>query len=264
MFVVGAQDQISERTAKPDLSNCQLLTNVQDAGVLRVAVNFDMPGFACRKADSSGLEGFEIDLARRIAKDIFGCANESVDSHLQLVETRSADRGLALTENKVDLVVSNFTITEERKKQLAFAGTYLSTKHAPVLSAKSPNIESLVDLADRVIAVVEGTTDHDILNGLGAHCETAPFPTVTECLAALDAGKVDAFWSSTTANVGYINDPRAVRTEGSLKLGGEVWAIGLRQGNEESESFLNSVIADLLGSGELFASLNHWAPKPHI
>lgn len=65
----------------------------------------------------------------------------------------------ALLEGKGDVIASNFTITPERAKKVAFSDPYISDVNEVIVSGpQSPEISSLDDLSGRELLVVEGSS----------------------------------------------------------------------------------------------------------
>src|SRR5687768_9975065 len=73
--------------------------------------------------DNGKYVGFDIDIARYIAASL-GYAG---DQRIEFVQLATEDRIPALQSGQVDMVVSSFSITEERQKLVSFAGPYFVT-----------------------------------------------------------------------------------------------------------------------------------------
>jgi len=67
-------------------------------------------------------QGFEVTLAEALSKDIFGGKAGKVEC----VPVKASERLKALEENKVDMVLATFTITNERKQLVDFTTPYFS------------------------------------------------------------------------------------------------------------------------------------------
>ena len=90
--------------------------------------------FGYRDPGSGRLEGFDIDLAREIARAIFGDPDR-ID--LQVVE--AGQRESALESGQVDLIVRTFSITCERKENIDFSTTYFDAKQNILATKGSRN-----------------------------------------------------------------------------------------------------------------------------
>ena len=85
------------------------LEKIKENGVIRIGVFSDKPPFGY--VDENGdNQGYDVYLAKRIAKDLLGD-----ESKIEFVLVEAANRVEYLESNKVDLILANFTVTDERK-----------------------------------------------------------------------------------------------------------------------------------------------------
>ena len=92
---------------------------IVERGRLVVGVDQGTNLFGSRNPATGELEGFDIDLAREFARSIFGDPNR-----VDLRVVTAAERETALQEGQVDLVVRTYSITCDRKNQVAFSTPY--------------------------------------------------------------------------------------------------------------------------------------------
>ncbi|MFL7906061.1 transporter substrate-binding domain-containing protein [Azospirillum argentinense] len=95
------------------------LDDIKKAGVLRVAAFDSNPPFGFIDQKSKQIVGLDVDYAKALA--------DKLGVTLELRSTNPANRIPLLTSGKVDFVLANFTITEERAKQLDFSIPYFSS-----------------------------------------------------------------------------------------------------------------------------------------
>lgn len=86
---------------------------IKDRGALSAGVKVDVPKFGYKDPKTNVIEGFEIDLVKALAKEIFGDPDK-----IKLQAVTAKTRGPLLDSGDVDMVVATFTITEDRKKRL--------------------------------------------------------------------------------------------------------------------------------------------------
>lgn len=91
------------------------LEQIQQRGVLRVAVPQDFPPFGSVGTDLQP-QGYDIDMAHYLA--------DKMKLKLQLVPVTSANRVPYLQTDKVDLVISSLGKNPEREKAIAFSRAY--------------------------------------------------------------------------------------------------------------------------------------------
>ena len=102
------------------------LEQIRQSGVVRIGVRDAHPPLC--ESNNGKFEGFEIDLANAIAKEIFG----KKEGRIEFIPLSVNDRIPFLQENKLDLVIGLFSITAERKRKINFSIPYLSEGNATV------------------------------------------------------------------------------------------------------------------------------------
>ncbi|MET9909957.1 glutamate ABC transporter substrate-binding protein [Streptomyces sp. NPDC006476] len=139
------------------------------------------------------LEGFDIDLAHQIAKDLLG------DPDLVSFKAIPTNQRIpAIQHGEVDMVVRTMTITCDRLKQVAFSAPYFSTGQQ-VLAPKTSTITGYDDsLAGKKVCSAKGSTAYDNLKAdRGAKFPASTdistqVPNQLDCLVKLQLGEVDA------------------------------------------------------------------------
>ncbi|MBR1832319.1 MAG: transporter substrate-binding domain-containing protein, partial [Ruminiclostridium sp.] len=125
------------------------LDEIKAAGTVNIGVFSDKNPFGY--VDENGeYQGYDVYFAERIGKDL------GVD--INYVSTEAASRVEYLETGKVDIVLANFTVTEERAQKVDFALPYMNVALG-VVSPDSRVITSLDELgADDQVIVISGTT----------------------------------------------------------------------------------------------------------
>ena len=95
------------------------LDDIKKNGVLRAAVFDSNQPFGFLDAKTKKINGLDVEYAEAIAKKL--------GVKLELVPTNPANRIPLLVSGKADIVAANFTITEERAKQIDFSQPYFAT-----------------------------------------------------------------------------------------------------------------------------------------
>jgi ABC-type amino acid transport/signal transduction systems, periplasmic component/domain len=157
---------------------------------LRIAVWEDVPYMFFRDPVTNVRSGFEIEIAKAIA-DGLGFDEDRID----WVTIRNLpDRQSILGEDRADMVVAAFSITDERKKYVEFAGPYMLVPQAVLVrrDRKKP-LETITDLRapDVHVCTTTGSTSEGALKGKGITPD--PVDTNADCMAGMKSGKYDAF-----------------------------------------------------------------------
>ena len=134
----GAQDG-STRTVE----------DIQADGKIVIGVFSDKNPFGY--VDENGeYQGYDIYFGNQLAKDM--------GVEVEYVSTEPANRVEYLETGKVDMILANFTVTDERAQKVDFCNPYMNVSLG-VVSPKDAVVESLDDLgADDAIIVIAGTT----------------------------------------------------------------------------------------------------------
>jgi putative glutamine transport system substrate-binding protein len=157
---------------------------IKNAGVLKVGVKSDVPGFGLLNTATNAYEGFEIELSKLIANEIFGDPGK-----VAFTPVTAKTRGPLLDNGELDLIIATFTVTEERKLTYNFSTTYY-TDAVGMLVKKSAGIKGLADLNGKTIGVAQSATSRAAIDeaakAVGATLNFSEFATYPEIKAALD------------------------------------------------------------------------------
>ncbi|MFD0364890.1 glutamate ABC transporter substrate-binding protein [Nocardia sp. GCM10030253] len=211
-------------------------------GRLRVGVDQNTYLFGFRNPTTGQLEGFDIDIAREIARDLFGDPDK-----IELRSVAAADRIPALRNKQVDLIVRTFSATCERRRDIDFSGVYYRAAQR-ILAPKNSGIKTAADLADKVVCVTRGTTAPGPLFGLPEKPTIMGAGNWTDCLAALQQGHVDALSGDDPILFGLVAQDRNLEVVGEA-IGTGAYAVGIAQGNPELVRFVNGVLERIRTDG---------------
>lgn len=156
-------------------------TEPNSKDVLRFSTAADYPPFEYN--DHGVLKGFDIDLARLIAKELGKKAvfnNTSFNTVLA-----------SLNSGQADAAIATITITEERQKQFDFSITYYFETMAALYPKQHP-IKQVTQLKGKKVAVQLGSVIALWLQDHYPHVECITFDNNNQAVEALKAGHVDA------------------------------------------------------------------------
>lgn len=226
---------------------------IKDRGTLKVGVKVDVPKFGYKDPKTSKIDGFEIDLAKEMAKKIVGDPEK-----IELTPVTAKTRGPLLDNGNVDMDISTFTITEERKQSYNFSDPYY-TDGVGLLVKKAPGYQSLKDLNGKKIGVAQSATSKKAVqeeaDKLGIKVTFQEFATYPEIKAALDSGRVDAFSVDRSILFGYLDDSTTMLQD---KFSPQLYGIATKKGNDGLAKLVNDTVGELKKSGELDKLIKKW------
>ncbi|MCY7367854.1 MAG: transporter substrate-binding domain-containing protein [Chamaesiphon sp.] len=158
------------------------LKEIQQRKKLIVAVKDNLPLLGFRDRDGN-LQGLEIDIARKLATEIFGNA-ESV----QLLPVTNQDRLKVAIEGNVDLTIARVTATATRSRVVDFSRAYYLDGTAVI--TKQANITKNSDLAGKKIAVLNNSTTIATLQYIIPQAQLVGVNSYQQAQDLLKTGKV--------------------------------------------------------------------------
>jgi polar amino acid transport system substrate-binding protein len=155
-------------------------------GALVVGVREDFPPLGYLDANGKNT-GFEVDLARYLARQLLGD-----EGKLRLVTVSAGDRLTAIISGSADLLIAAVTATEDRAAVIGFSEPYFLSGTL-LLVPRNSSIQDLRDVQGKRVAVLEGSIQEGGLDPAVPEAIRVKFWRVAEAVAALQAGRVDAF-----------------------------------------------------------------------
>ncbi|WP_408637391.1 glutamate ABC transporter substrate-binding protein [Nocardia aurea] len=204
-------------------------------GRVRIGVDQDTYLFGFRNPATGQLEGFDIDIAREIARALFGDPDK-----IELRSVTAAERMTSLREKEVDLIVHTFSATCERRREIDFSAVYYRATQR-ILVPKGSTIRSKDDLGGKRVCVVKGATSAARLFSLPVEVTVIGVTNWTDCLAALQQGDVDAISSDDTILLGLKAQDRNLEMVGD-SIGSEAYVVGVAKDTPDLVRFVNGVL----------------------
>ncbi|MEU4095345.1 bifunctional serine/threonine-protein kinase/glutamate ABC transporter substrate-binding protein [Streptomyces sp. NPDC026673] len=242
------------RDEGPDLSASATIRTARERGYLIVGVKKDQPGLSEESGTAKdGYEGFDIDLARAIARHL---GFDKVQ--FTVVDTQS--REYFLNAGYVDYIVASYSITEQRKKEVAFAGPYYQAGQ-DFLVRSDASVNSVQDLFGREVCTVTDSTPAERLRTQYPQIKTEQQVSYGLCVDELLKGKVDAVSTDDIILAGYrAQHTKQLRLLG-VPFGTEEYGVGLQQNEPELKHAICDAIKEDISSGAWRASyVKHLKP----
>jgi glutamate transport system substrate-binding protein len=219
------------------------MARLNQAGRVTVGVKYDQPGIGFKNPATGELEGFDIEIAKMLA----GAMGIKPDD-IVWKETVSKNREPFIQNGTVDMVLASYSITDERRKEVSFAGPYYVTGQQLLVAKDDASIKGPRDLAGKKVCSVTGSTSiKTVQEDYGA--QPIPFATYRECVSQLLNGSVDAVTTDGAILLGY-----AAQQPDKLKVVGpefseERYGIGIKKGDAAFQRFLNDQLRAMFADG---------------
>lgn len=227
------------------------LTEIEQRGQLIVAVKDNVRPLGFRDA-TGRLQGLEIDIARRLAKELLGNPEAVV---LQPVVNR--DRLRVVLEDQVDLAIARVTITDSRARLVDFSIPYY-LDGAGIIT-KDASINFLSDLENQTIAVLKGSSTIPVIKYALPDAQFVGVNSYQEALSLLEAGDANAFAADQSVLTGWVQEYPDYRLL-PYRLSGAALAIVMPKGLQYTElrQQVNQAIARWQAEGWLAERAAAW------
>ena len=213
---------------------------LQKDGKVRIGVFADKPPFGYVDADGKN-QGFDVYIAKRFAKDLLGD-----ESKAEFVLVDAASRVAYLESNKVDIIMANFTVTDERKEKVDFANPYMKLSFGIVSPDSAPvtSIDQLKEKGKKLI-VAKGTTAETYFTKQYPEIELLKFDQYTEIFAALKDGRGAAIANDNTELIAWAKSNPGFTVSIPAFGGQDTIAPAVAKGNTELLNWINSELETL-------------------
>jgi polar amino acid transport system substrate-binding protein len=227
----------------------QTVDDIIKRGTVQIAVDPTSAPFGVTGTDGQP-DGFDVDVAKLVAKYL--------GVKLELVPVTSQNRIPYLLTNRVDMVISLFSVTPERALQVSFSSPYAAV--GTIITARADKkIGGFGDLKGLKVGVPRGTIPDNLLTKMAPpDVQIVRFDDEATSIQALVTGQVDALGSSTTALL-VLNRGKAQKEfERKITLVENHFGIGVRRGQLDLLQWLNTFMYAIRANGELNAITEKW------
>ncbi len=209
--------------------------DIKSSGEINIGVFSDKNPFGYVDNDGN-YKGYDVYFAERIAKDL--------GVTLKLTPVEAASRVEFLETAKVDIILANFTVTDERAEKVDFALPYMKVALG-VVSPDSAVIKSPEELSGKTLIVVKGTTAESYFTENYPDVELQKYDEYNEAYSALQDGRGDAFSTDNTEVLAWAKSNPGF-TVGVDSLGSiDAIAPAVTKGNSSLLEWLNNEIKTL-------------------
>jgi glutamate transport system substrate-binding protein len=225
-----------------------IVGKAQSQKKLVIGVKADQPGLGLQTG--STYEGFDVEVAKIVAKGLGVDAN-----NIEWKTTVSANREPFIQQGTVDLVVATYTINDERKQKINFAGPYFIAGQDLLVKADS-TLAGPEALDGKTVCSVTGSTPAKRIQTEHPKAKLQQFDSYSKCLPLLENGQVDAVTTDDIILAGYAAQSQYA---GKFKVVGkpfstEPYGIGLKKDDKAGCEKVNEILKTAASDGSYKAA----------
>jgi len=252
IFLISSHKTKAEDTSK--LLDSKAVQKIVKRGTLNVGVKQDVPNFGYYSAKTNTYEGMEVDLAKKIAKELKVKVN--------YIPVTTQTREPLMDNGTIDLLIATYTINDERKASYAISNPYYYDQIGFLVQTKS-GYKKLSDLNGKTIGVSQGSSakaaveEYASANNLKFnYVQLGSYP---ELAVSLYAYRIDAFAGDKSILSGYESDKTKILDEGFKT---QEYGIASSKSNQELIDYTNDLLAKWQKDGSLQKLYDKYHLKP--
>lgn len=219
-----------------------LMRQIQDRGRLVAAVPRDVLGLGYLDPATNQLVGLDPDIARQVARAIFGD-----EQHIEFKLVTNAQRFSAPANGTVDLTSYGATVTCARWQIVSFSSIYYLAGQR-LLVPRDSTASSIDDLGGKRVCTVGATTSVETVQKVPSHPIAVLADDPADCLVLLQEGRADAILFDDTVLAGFVAQDPYVKVIGP-KLTQEPYGIAMNLQHPEFVRFVNAVLEQIRANG---------------
>lgn len=211
---------------------------------VRIGIKYDQPGLGFKDGDT--YTGFDVDVAKYVAKELGYEENQ-----IEWVESPSANRENMLSNGQVDMIFATYSITDQRKESVGFAGPYFVAGQDLLVSKDNTDIQGPEDLEGKNLCSVTGSTSaQKIKDQYAGTVNLVEQGGYADCVTMLGSGGVDAV---TTDDIILAGLAATDANSGKFKVVGnpfteEKYGVGIPKDSDQCQA-INDAITKMIDDG---------------
>jgi glutamate transport system substrate-binding protein len=207
-------------------------------GKVVIGVKNDQPNLGYLNPTTNKYEGFDVEIARLVAAKLGFDPATKID--YQAIP--SASREQAIINGQVDYYVGTYTINDDRKKQISFAGPYFIAGQDLLVRADDNSITGPDTLKGKRVCSATGSTPIKRVREQNLTDRIVEFQNYSQCVDQLLANQVDAVTTDDAILKGYAaQDPRHLKVVGKT-FSKEPYGIGLQHDDAALRNRVNDIL----------------------
>jgi polar amino acid transport system substrate-binding protein len=210
-----------------------------------------------RNPFSGELEGFDVDMAREVARAVFGDPDA-----IQFKVLTSEQRIPALENREVDIVVRTMTVNCDRWQKVNFSTVYYQAGQR-VLVPSNSDVTGIESLGGKRVCATKGSSSLANVAAAPSKPVAVSVPNWTDCLVMLQQGQVDAISTDDTILAGFAAQDPYTKVVGP-QFTAEPYGMAFPKADEDFVRFVNALLERLRADGTWARLHQRWlgAPPP--
>ncbi|MDQ8707955.1 transporter substrate-binding domain-containing protein [Streptomyces sp. LHD-70] len=235
-----------------ELTDSETIRAAREDGELKIGVKDNQPGLSDNTGteDSPSWVGFDVDFGRNIGRKL-GFEKDQI----KFIEVNTVDREHRLTSTDVDIVVSSYSITDDREKKVDFAGPYFRTDQGMLVYTESfeGDIDEPQDLPEGTeVCTVGESISEDVMKKFPR--EKFDLNNVTsyqECIEALHVKEdINVMVTDRPILAGFLKENHLLSLVRTPIVGSVTnWGVGMRKGDPALRHFVCESIDEQIENG---------------
>ncbi len=212
---------------------------MQQRGRVVMGVRNDQPGLGFQDATTGQYAGFDIEIARLVAAQL-GFGADKIDYKV----VPSAAREDTIERGEIDYMVGTYTINDNRKQRVSFAGPYYIAGQSLLVRSDDNSITSKDTLQGKRVCSVTGSTPIQRVRdqGLTQPENIVEFQTYSQCVDQLLNNQVDVVTTDDAILKGFASQqPDRLKVVGE-PFSTEPYGIGLKRDDTALRNKINDIL----------------------
>ncbi|MEM9136486.1 MAG: transporter substrate-binding domain-containing protein [Cyanobacteria bacterium P01_F01_bin.42] len=182
---------------------------IEQRGTVKIGVKDNLPLLGFRQP-SGELTGFEIELAKKITRSIWG---DRVT--IEYVPLLNQNRLAAVTDGTVDMAIANLHATDTRRRVVLFSQPYLTSRTAFITLLPQSNLASL---GSGTVGVLQGSVAIGRVRTSLPGAKLLGIESYGEALEKLKSKKIDSFAGDALILKGWEHGGKLAEADTALQL----------------------------------------------
>lgn len=252
MFIIGLVFLAS--CGKKSLADRDILERINETPKIVWGVKNDTRLFGLMNIETRQVEGFDIDIASAITKEILGPKGEA-----EFIEVTSKTRIPLIRNGNIDAIIATMTISEERRKQVDFSDVYFAAGQSLLVEKGSPikGIENLDE--NTIVLAVKGSTSALNIREHAPKATVLELENYAEAFTALQSGQGDAMTTDNAILLGMAEENPDYTLAGDI-FTDEPYGIAINKGQEGFLGAVNDALATIKANGTYQEIFDKWFP----